>query len=143
MEPRVQDPRFAERVRASFQQQRIMALLGATLTRVEPGRCEIVLPWREDLTQQDGYFHAGVLGTIADSAGGYAAFTLMPAEARVLSVEYRLHLLSPGEGERAIATGTVVRAGKTLTTCELAVEVEQGDRRKRCAWGSQTLIAVR
>lgn len=143
MEPRVQDPGFAERVRASFQQQRIMALLGATLARVEPGRCEVVLPWREDLTQQDGYFHAGVLGTIADSAGGYAAFTLMPAEARVLSVEYRLHLLAPGEGERAIATGTVVRAGKTLTTCELDVPVEKAGQRKRCAWGSQTLIAVR
>lgn len=136
------DPGFAERVRASFAQQRIMALLGAQLTRIEPSLCEIALPHRLDLTQQDGLFHAGALGTIADSAGGYAALTLMPAGSRVLSVEYRLHFLAPGDGERAVATGKVVRAGRTLTVCELEVKVEKAGLSRSCAWGSQTLIGL-
>lgn len=136
------DPGYAERVRASFAQQRIMALLGAQLTRVEPGLVEVALPFRADLTQQDGFFHAGALGTIADSAGGYAALTLMPAGYRVLGVEYRLHFLAPGDGERAVATGKVVRAGRTLTVCELEVHVEKAGMSRSCAWGSQTLIGL-
>ena len=130
-------------MRASFERQKVMALIGAELTRVTPGRVEIELPFRDDLTQQHGFFHAGIVGTIADSAGGFAAYTLMPAGASVLSVEYKINLMAPADGERLIATGQVVRAGRTLTVCELAVEALKGGTRTRCAWGSQTLICLR
>jgi uncharacterized protein (TIGR00369 family) len=97
------DPDFAARVRDSFDRQGIMRHLGARLSQLEPGFCEIELPFRPELSQQDGFFHAGALTTIADSAAGYAAFTLMPTDARVLTVELKINLLAPGAGERAIA----------------------------------------
>jgi len=110
------DPAFAGRVRASFQAQTIMSLLGASLERVEPGEVDIALRYRPDLTQQHGYLHAGVLAAIADSACGYAAYTLMPEDSEVLSVEFKLNLLRPAAGERFVARARVVRAGRTLTT---------------------------
>jgi uncharacterized protein (TIGR00369 family) len=103
------NPNFAARVRDSFARQRFMATIGAELTAVEPGRCEIRLPYREDLTQQHAFFHGGVIGTLADNAAGYAAFSLMPADASVLTVEYKLNLLAPGTGE-------------ALTLCATALE---------------------
>ena len=136
------DPDFAARVRASFARQHVMALIGATLARVEPGRVEIELPYRLDLTQQHGYVHAGIVGTIADSAGGYAAYTLMPADSSVLSVEYKINLLAPADGERLVASGQVVRAGRTLTVCDLEVVVLKGGARTVCARGLQTLICL-
>ena len=136
------DPDFEARVRASFERQRVMALIGARLGRVEPGRVEIELPWREDLTQQHGYLHAGIVGTIADSAGGYAGYTLMPAGSSVLSVEFKIHLLAPADGERVVASGRVVRAGRTLTVCELEAIVRKDGASTRCAWGTQTLICM-
>jgi uncharacterized protein (TIGR00369 family) len=139
-EPR--DPDFERKVRDSFTRQQVMRLLGAALARVEPGLVEIELPYRADLTQQHGYIHAGVVGTIADSAGGYAGFSLMPAGSSVLSVEYRVHLLAPAEGERFVARGQVVRAGRTLTVCELRVEAVKGGARTACAYGTQTLICL-
>jgi len=117
-----------------------MAFLGARMTRVEPGIVEIELPFRRELEQQHGFFHAGILGAVADSAGGYAAYTLMPPRSQVLTVEYKLNLLSPAFGELAIATGRIVRAGRTLSVCELQVVVEKAGKRKTCAWGLQTLI---
>jgi uncharacterized protein (TIGR00369 family) len=117
------DPNFAERVRASFGRQGAMALLGACLTRVEPGVVSIELPFRPDLTQQHGFFHAGVTSTIADTAGGYAGFTLFPAESSVLTVEYKMNLLAPADGERLVATGRVKKPGRTLTVCDLEVIV--------------------
>jgi len=137
------DPDFAQRIRDSFERQKVMALIGARLSEIVPGRVTIELPYRSDLVQQHGYVHAGIVGTIADSAGGYAAYTLMPAGSSVLSVEYRMHLLAPAGGERLIATGRVVRAGRTLTVCELEVEAVSDGQRTRCAWGSQTLICLR
>ena len=136
------DPGYEARVRASFERQRVMALIGARLAAVEPGRVAIELPWREDLTQQNGYLHAGIVGTIADSAGGYAGYTLMPAGSSVLSVEFKIHLLAPADGERVVATGRVVRAGRTLTVCELEAVVHRGATSTRCAWGTQTLICL-
>jgi len=136
------DSEFERRVRDSFVRQTIMATIGARLAVVEPGRVVIELPYRADLCQQHGFIHAGIVGTVADSAGGYAGFSLMPADASVLSVEYHMHLLAPADGERLWATGRVVRAGRTLTTCELEVEAEKNGTRTRCAWGSQTLICV-
>src|SRR5262245_24795136 len=104
-----QDPAFAERIRQSFARQKVMALIGAELGRIEPGRVEITLAHREDLVQQHGFIHAGIVGTIADSAGGYAGYTLMPAHSSVMSVEYKLNLLAPADGERLLAVGRVIR----------------------------------
>jgi uncharacterized protein (TIGR00369 family) len=140
MTPR--DPDYVARVRASFAQQGIMGLLGATLSRIEPCLCEIRLPFRPDLTQQHGYFHAGVTSTIADSAGGYAGFSLFAPDAQVLTVEFKINLLAPADGDLLIATGRVIRSGRTLTICSLDVEVEKAGQRVACAHGLQTLMAV-
>ena len=114
MRPPPPNPDFENRVRASFTRQRARALLGAYLTRVEPGGVDIELPFRDDLGQQHGFVHGGVVGMIADSAGGYAAFTLMPADASVLTVEYKMNMLAPAEGDMLIARGEVLKAGRSL-----------------------------
>jgi len=119
-----------------------MGLLGATLDRVEKGRVEISVPFRAQLSQQHGFFHAGVISTIADSAGGYAGFTLFPAEAGVLTVEFKINLLAAADGERALAVGEVIRSGRTLTVCRLDAWVEKGAKRTHCATGMQTLMTV-
>ena len=137
-----QDPDFERRVRESYERQRFMATLGARLVRVEPGLCEIELDYRIDLTQQHGYLHAGVSATIADSAGGYAAYTLMPADASVLAVEFKVNLLEPAKGQRFLARGRVLRPGKRLFTCELEVEAWDGGKSKRCLAGLQTVMCL-
>jgi len=109
------NPSFAEEIRQSFAKQTIMGLIGAELTRVEPGIIEITLPYRADLTQQHGYLHAGIVTTIADSACGYAAYTLMPPNSEVLSVEFKVNLLRPAKGEMFLASAEVIKSGKTLT----------------------------
>ena len=116
-----------ERVRDSFGRQAIMATIGATLEAVSEGAVSIALPYRDDLTQQHGYLHAGVVATILDSACGYAAFSLMPEGAEVLSVEFKINLMAPASGERLLARGEVVRAGRTLTvTRGEAVAIRDG-----------------
>jgi uncharacterized protein (TIGR00369 family) len=112
-----QDPDFEHRVRASFASQPAMALIGARLARVAPGEVDIELPFRDDLTQQNGFIHAGILSAVMDSACGYAAFTLMPADAGVLSIEFKVNLLAPAIGERIAARARVVRAGRTISVC--------------------------
>ncbi|HEX5884324.1 MAG TPA: PaaI family thioesterase [Pyrinomonadaceae bacterium] len=109
------NPSFAEEIKASFAKQTIMGLIGAQLSRVEPGVVEITLPYRPDLTQQHGYLHAGIVTTIADSACGYAAYTLMPPASEVLSVEFKVNLLRPAKGEVFLAVAEVVKSGRTLT----------------------------
>ena len=136
------DPAFEERTRASFARQGAMALLGASLATVAPGRVEIALPFRPELSQQHGFFHAGMLAAIADSAGGYAGFTLFPPAAGVLTVEFKLNLLAAADGERALAVGEVIRSGRTLTVCRLDAWVEKGGRRTHCATGTQTLMSI-
>ena len=136
------DPDFEVRVRDSFGRQTIMDLIGARMTRVAPGEVEIALPYREDLTQQHGFFHAGVTSTIADSAAGYAAFSLFPAEASVLTVEYKINLIAPAQGERLVAVGRVIKPGRTLTLCEFDVFGETNGERKLCAKGLDTLMRL-
>ena len=119
-----------------------MTLLGAELERVEPGLVQIGLAFRPELSQQHGFFHAGILSTIADSAGGYAGFTLFPEEAGVLTVEFKINLLAAADGERAIAVGEVIRSGRTLTVCRLDAFVEKGHKRTHCATGMQTLMSL-
>jgi uncharacterized protein (TIGR00369 family) len=126
----MKDPEFERRVRESFLKQSVMQLIGASLAEVAPGRVEIRLPYREDLTQQDGYLHAGIVTTILDSACGYAAFTLMPATSSVLAVEFKVNLLAPAKGDEIIARGQVKRAGRTLSVCTAdAFAVEKGEER--------------
>lgn len=136
------NPRYAERVRESFGRQGAMTLLGAELVRVEPGGCEIRLPYRPELSQQHGYFHGGIIGTIADSAGGYAAFTLMPADASVLTVEYKMNLLAPGDGEALITRGRVVKTRRTLIVAAVDAMVVRAGRETLCATLLQTLMTM-
>lgn len=110
-----QNPDFAHAIEQSFARQPIMNLIGARLGLVEPGIVEINLPFRADLTQQNGYLHAGVVTTIADSACGYAAFSLMPAGSGVLSVEFKVNLLRPARGDSFVARAEVIKAGRTLS----------------------------
>lgn len=119
-----------------------MGLIGATMDAVEAGRVTISVPFRPELSQQHGFFHAGVISTIADSAGGYAGFTLFPADAGVLTVEFKINLLAAADGQRAIATGEVIRSGRTLTVCRLDAWVEKDGRRTHCATGTQTLMSL-
>lgn len=111
------DPDYERRVRESFARQRAMETLGARLVRVAPGEVEIELDFIEALTQQHGYLHAAVTTAAADTACGYAALTLMDAGSEVLSVEFKLNLLSPAAGERFAARARVVRAGRNITVC--------------------------
>ena len=136
------NPDFEARTRDSFARQGIMGLIGARLGRVEPGLVEILLPYREDLCQQHGFFHAGVTSTIADSAGGYAAFTLFPAEATVLTTEYKINLLAPADGQALRAVGRVVKPGRTLSVCDVEVFVERAGAERLCAKLLQSLITL-
>src|SRR5215213_4788018 len=124
------NPSFAEEIKQSFAKQTIMSLIGASLTRVEPGLVEITLPYRSDLAQQHGYLHAGIVTTIADSACGYAAYTLMPPKSEVLSVEFKVNLLRPAKGETFLAAAEVVKAGRTLTVVRADVFGVEGDGRR-------------
>lgn len=120
------NPAFVEEIRQSFAKQMIMGLIGASLTRVEPGVVEITLPYRTDLTQQHGYVHAGIVTTIADSACGYAAYTLMPPESEVLAVEFKVNLLRPAKGEKFVARAEVIKPGRTLTVVRADVFAMSG-----------------
>lgn len=111
------DNEFGRRVRESFAKQTFMATLGATITRIAPGEVTITLPVREALAQQHGSVHAGALASVLDSAAGYAALSLMPPDAGVVSVEFKLNLLEPAIGARIDARGRVVRSGRTLSVC--------------------------
>lgn len=111
------DPNFAERVRASFARQTLMTTIGARLTSVSPGEVEIALPFRDDLVQQHGFLHGGIVAAILDAACGYAALTLMPEGAAVLTVEYKVNFLSPAAGDHMLARGRVTKPGRTITVC--------------------------
>jgi uncharacterized protein (TIGR00369 family) len=132
------DPQFAARIRASFSRQKAMALIGASLARVDAGRIEVALPYRDDLTQQKGYIHGGIIGMIADSACGYAAYSLMPADSSLVTVEYKINILAPARGS-LVARGEVIRPGRTLTVTRGDVYAEDG---KHVATMQQTLMML-
>ena len=136
------DPNYVDRVRGSFRRQKVMALIGAELTRLTPGHCEIRLPHKPELTQQHGYIHGGIIGTIGDTAAGYAAYTLMPGDSSVLTIEYKMNLLAPGDGEALIARGEVVRAGRTLVVARAEVYAIKDGRETLCACLLQTLMTM-
>lgn len=136
-------PEIRKRVGDSFDRQGLMTHLGARLAHIGLGRVRIVLPARPEVTQQHGYVHAGATSAIADSAGGYAALTVSDEDSEVLTVEYKINLLAPAAGDHLEAIGTVLKAGRTLTVCQLEVYGVQGDgTRKLVANGQQTLIRV-
>lgn len=136
------DPDYKKRVRASFERQRFMATIGAALTRVEPGEVDIELAHRGDLVQQHGYLHAGVLATAADSACGYAALTLMPIGAAVLSVEFKVNMLAPAAGTRFVARGRVIKPGRTITVVWGEVVSIDGDEEKLVTTMVGTMMRV-
>ncbi|HEX8177068.1 MAG TPA: PaaI family thioesterase [Pyrinomonadaceae bacterium] len=136
-------PRFEERVRESFARQTLMKTINAHLSRVEPGFVAIEIPFRDDLAQQHGYLHAGIVTSVADTACGYAALSLMPEDAEVLSVEFKINLLSPARGEKFIARAEVKRAGRNLTVCEAEVFAVNGDEEKLVAAMLATMMAIR
>lgn len=136
------DPNYATRVHASFERQQVMTWLGASLTRLAPGQCEITLPHKPELTQQHGYLHGGIIGTIGDSAGGYAAYTLMPHDASVLTVEYKMNIMAPGDGELFIARGEVIRAGRSLVVARADVFAVKAGKETHCASLLQTLMTM-
>jgi uncharacterized protein (TIGR00369 family) len=137
-----QDPEFESRVRASFARQAFMSTLGARLARVAPGEVDIELPVAEGLTQQHGSVHAGAVTSVLDSAAGYAAFSLMPAEAAVVSVEFKVNLLEPARGQRILALGRVLRAGRTLYTCTAEAWASEGGTRTRVAILQGTMMCL-
>ena len=137
------NPSLARDVADSFGRQPIMKLIGARLSLVEPGVVEITLPYRADLLQQNGYLHAGIITTIADSACGYAAYTLMAAGSNVLSVEFKLNLLRPAQGETFVARAEVIKAGKTLTIVRADVFAMNGNEERQLVATMQgTMICI-
>ena len=139
-EPR--NPDFAAAVRSSFDRQAFMAHIGAALISVTPGRCEIGLDHREELTQQHGFIHGGVVGAIIDTAMGYAGYSLASPGSSVLTVEYKLNLVAPSDGGRLIARGEVVRAGRTLTVNRGEVFTVKDGVETLCAVATQTLMIL-
>ncbi len=137
------DPGTEERIRESIGRQTLLSTLGVAIAELASGRVVLDLPYRADLCQQNGYLHAGAITTLADSACGYAAATLMPPDRDVLTVEFKVNLLSPARGERFRATGEVVRAGRTLTVCSAEVVAwANGSEPKPVALMQATMMAV-
>ena len=136
------ETKFKTRVHDSFERQQVMQLLGAKLSKVLPGEVHIELPFNPKFTQQHGYLHAGIITTIVDSACGYAAYSLMPPNVSVLSVEFKMNFLHPAEGESFIGIGKVVKPGKTLTVCAGEMHAFDQGNNQLVALMQATMIAV-
>lgn len=134
---------FKKAVADTFEKQQFLNFIGAKLTVVERGYCEIELPYRDELTQQNKFYHAGVVGTLADNAAGMAAFSMMEEGSSVLSVEYKVNLMSPAKGELLIAKAKVIKAGRTITVCSADVFAVQDGAESLCATATVTLIALK
>lgn len=137
------DPDFESRVRASFSQQGMLTGLGAQIGLLRAGEVHLTAPYDARFTQQDGFLHAGVVATLMDSACGYAAYSLMPTASRVLSVEFKVNLLSPARGDRFRAEGRVIKAGRTLTVCEGKLFSIEKQEESLCAIMQATMICIR
>ena len=138
----MQDPDFRERVHSSFVRQGLMSTIGATVTDVEPGAVEIALVPADAVSQQHGFVHAGAVAAIADTAAGYAALTLMPPGAGVLTTEFKINLVAPAAGDRILARGRVVRAGRTLTLVQAEVLAESNGQQKLVAFLTATMMTI-
>jgi uncharacterized protein (TIGR00369 family) len=136
------DPNFAERVRASFGRQKVMATLGITIDELHAGEIVLRMPYHASYTQQHGFMHAGIISTALDSACGYAAYSLMSVDAAVLTVEFKTNLLAPAEGEYFIFRGRVIKPGRTLTFCDSQAFAAENGSEKLVATMTGTLMAV-
>jgi uncharacterized protein (TIGR00369 family) len=136
------DLRFRERVTESFGRQRAMQTLGITITRLVPGEIELAMPYAQAFTQQHGFVHAGIVTTALDSACGYAAFSLMPADSEVLTVEFKTNLLAPAKGDRFVFRAHVVKPGRTLTVCDASAFAIDAGTEKLVATMTETLMAL-
>jgi uncharacterized protein (TIGR00369 family) len=142
MDLQSRDPNYAQRTRESFGRQGFMHHLGARMIEVHPGRIEIEVNFGEELSQQHGYFHGGVVAALADVASGYAAFSLLEPESSNVTVEFKLNLLAPANGQRLIARGSVLKPGKTLTVCQSNVFSVSAGSEKLCATALGTFMAL-
>ncbi len=133
---------YKDRVQHSFDRQKAMATLGASILVIEPGRVSIRLPFNEALTQQHGFIHAGIISTVLDSACGYAAFSLMPENAAVLTIEYKVNLLSPAKGDWFEAIGVVKKPGRNVTVADGEIYAHSGDNKKLVASMVGTLMSI-
>jgi uncharacterized protein (TIGR00369 family) len=131
-----------QRIRTSFAKQGFMRTLGATLGKVTAGQVEIVLVPKPEVSQQHGFVHAGAVSALADSAAGYAALSLMPMDRGVLTTEFKINLLAPAAGERIVARGKVVKAGRTLTIAQTEVFAENAGKERLIALLTATLMAI-
>ena len=136
------DSNFRERVKDSFSRQGFMAHLGATLDVPSPGACEIRIPFAKRVAQQHGYFHGGVVGALADAAAAYAGFTLLPTSATILTVEYKVNLLSPARGEALVSRGHVLKGGRTLIVVRADVYAINGSDETLCATALVTMMVL-
>jgi uncharacterized protein (TIGR00369 family) len=136
------DPNFAERVRASFSRQHVMRTLGVEIVRLDPGEIELAMPYNRAYTQQHGFMHAGIMTTALDSACGYAAFSLMPADAAVLTVEFKTNLLAPAKGESFTFRAQVIKPGRTLTVCDARAFAMENGQERLIATMTGTLMAI-
>jgi uncharacterized protein (TIGR00369 family) len=136
------DPDYAQRVRASFARQGAMNLIQSEITDLAPGYCALALKPHPGILQQHGYVHAGIVSTLVDTAGGFAGFTLFPADSSVLTVEFKLNLLAPATGDRIVAEGFVVRPGRTLVITRGEVHAERDGARTLVALMQQTLMVM-
>jgi uncharacterized protein (TIGR00369 family) len=133
---------YETRLRENFARQAAMATLGAEIAHVAPGEVDLRMPYRAELTQQHGYLHAGIVTTLADSAAGYAAYTLMPPDAEVLSVEFKVNLMAPAMGDAFVARGRVKKSGRTLTVVTADVVAVRGGEERIVATMQGTMMTM-
>ncbi len=136
------DENYRKKVEKSFDRQQAMDTIGIMLEKVDPGRVVLNMPYNKAYTQQHGFVHAGILSTALDSACGYAAFSLMPKEAAVLSIEYKVNFLAPAKGEAFVITGQVLKAGKTVTVCQAEAYALKGGKKKLVAQMTGTIMTI-
>ena len=137
------DPNFRAKVQDSFKRQPFMETLAIEMVSIDSGYCELKLPYRKEFTQQHGYFHAGVIATLADNSAGYAAFSLMEADSTPLTVEFKINLMSPGQGDWLVARAKVVKNGKTLKICQAEVFNLTEEDDSLCAIATVTMMELR
>ncbi|MDH7444391.1 PaaI family thioesterase [Aquimarina sp. 2201CG14-23] len=135
--------KYKQKVEDSFDRQKFMEFISAKLVKVTPGYCEIHIPYNNNLTQQHGFFHAGIIGTLADNTAGYAGFSLMEESSSILTVEFKLNLMSPADGDLLISRSNVLKNGRTLTICRPEVYIVKDGKEKLCAASQSTLIELK
>jgi uncharacterized protein (TIGR00369 family) len=140
---KIKNPDYKQTILDEFKAQKFMAFINARVTKIEPGHCEIEVSYKEDLSQHHGYLHAGITGTLADNASGFAAYTVIEKGSSIVTSEYKINFLSPVVGEKIIARGNVVKAGKTLIVCRSDVYDVKSGVEKLCATALLTMVEIK